>query len=180
MKKLNKTASLLILAVLLTGVCAPIAIAYSLMTNGYWTSSIDMKFDSGLTSDYRTATSNAISAWNSKNISPVNYNTKLDSANTVYQTLSLGTNKYGQYSSYNTGSDPNHTATRFDITYCTMYCEGFNKTYKTPQSTGVHELGHAAGLDDLSSGSCIMNSNRDRESIYTPKTDDVNGVNASW
>ena len=57
MKKFNKTTSLLILAVLLIGVCAPIAMAYSLITSGYWTSSIDMKFDSGLTSDYRTATS---------------------------------------------------------------------------------------------------------------------------
>lgn len=37
----------------------------------------------------------------------------------------------------------------------------------TAKSTAVHELAHAMGLDDLSSGTSIMNTQRNRESIHT-------------
>lgn len=48
------------------------------------------------------------------------------------------------------------------------------------RSTAVHELGHTLGLADRSSGTAIMNTNRDRSSIYLPQTDDINGVNAVY
>ena len=45
------------------------------------------------------------------------------------------------------------------------------------RSAAVHELGHPMGLYDLTSGTAIMNQNRDRTSIYVPQTDDVNNLN---
>ncbi len=180
MKSVCKTTFILFLALFMVENWVQISLAYSLNNTGYYNSSIDMKWDSGLNSDYRTATANAIDEWNSKNISPVSYYTSINSLNVIYQTNNLGTGVYGQYSAWSGSSDPNHTTLRFDITYAKFECEGLNKTWRTPQSTGVHELGHAAGLADLSSGTAIMNTSRNRESIFTPRTDDVNGVNASW
>lgn len=48
------------------------------------------------------------------------------------------------------------------------------------QSTMTHELGHALGINDRSGSTYIMGSSRDRNSLTTPQTDDINGVNAMW
>ncbi|WP_270166649.1 matrixin family metalloprotease [Paenibacillus sp. SYP-B4298] len=50
------------------------------------------------------------------------------------------------------------------------------------RSTAGHELGHGLGLDHTSVVviAYLMSSNRDRTSIYTPKSDDINGVNAIY
>ena len=44
------------------------------------------------------------------------------------------------------------------------------------RSTANHEFGHVLGLDDLTSGTAIMNVNRNRGSVYVPQTDDKNGI----
>lgn len=48
------------------------------------------------------------------------------------------------------------------------------------RSAANHELGHALGLADIRSGRAIMNTRRDRNSIYKPQTDDLNGVAAIY
>lgn len=48
------------------------------------------------------------------------------------------------------------------------------------RSTANHEFGHVLGLDDLTSGTAIMNVNRNRGNIYIPQADDVNGVLAIY
>lgn len=63
--------------------------------------------------------------------------------------------------------------------------EGFEndnavKVSTVAKSTGVHELGHALGLDDKSSGTSIMNTERARTKITTPQTDDLNGIKAIY
>ncbi|GGB72904.1 peptidase [Fictibacillus barbaricus] len=47
------------------------------------------------------------------------------------------------------------------------------------KSTATHELGHAMGIDhnDINS---IMNSARNREVLYMPQTDDINGIAAIY
>ncbi|WP_060669272.1 matrixin family metalloprotease [Oceanobacillus caeni] len=53
------------------------------------------------------------------------------------------------------------------------------KNSKVAQSTAVHELGHALGIAH-NNGTSIMNSNRDRNKMITPQTDDVNGVKSIY
>lgn len=48
------------------------------------------------------------------------------------------------------------------------------------RSSANHELGHVLGLDEMTSGIAIMNLNRNRATIYTPKTDDINGIRAIY
>ncbi len=48
------------------------------------------------------------------------------------------------------------------------------------RSTANHEYGHVLGIDDLTSGTAIMNVNRNRKTIYVPKADDKNGITAIY
>jgi len=45
------------------------------------------------------------------------------------------------------------------------------------RGTAGHELGHAFGLAHPGSAQVLMNPYRDRSSVYTPQTDDINGIN---
>lgn len=45
------------------------------------------------------------------------------------------------------------------------------------QSVACHEEGHSLGLDDNNNTATIMDQNRNREFIFNPQTDDINGVN---
>jgi Matrixin len=47
------------------------------------------------------------------------------------------------------------------------------------RSTSGHELGHALGLDH-STGAVLMNDARNRDQVFSPKTDDINGVNSIY
>jgi hypothetical protein len=47
------------------------------------------------------------------------------------------------------------------------------------RSTSGHELGHALGLDHTANAA-LMNDARDRATIYTPTTEDINGIKAMY
>lgn len=180
MKRSKKLIVCFILAVFSICMLASPVLAYSLMTQGYYKPDIDVGFYSGLPSMYRSATADAIDAWNSKAISPVFLYTKLESQNLVY----AGTSDQSWYGAYvvraTSSNDPKHTALKFEIYYNMNLCEGTGKTHATRQSVACHELGHAIGLDDLSSGQVIMSNARNRELVTTPQSDDVKGAQASW
>ena len=54
-------------------------------------------------------------------------------------------------------------------------------TINARRGTAGHELGHALGLDDNNSGGAvIMNVGRNRNQVFTPQTDDINGVNSIY
>ena len=48
------------------------------------------------------------------------------------------------------------------------------------KSTAVHEIGHSLGLDDLTSGTSIMNGNRNRQTIHIPQSIDKSRVNSLY
>ena len=45
-------------------------------------------------------------------------------------------------------------------------------------STAGHELGHVFGLSHSTVSNSLMDGNRNIETVYTPKSDDINGVKA--
>lgn len=58
-----------------------------------------------------------------------------------------------------------------------------NSKMSTPtiaRSVANHELGHLLGLDDIYTGTAVMNTSRIRENIYLPQTDDINGEKSAY
>lgn len=64
-----------------------------------------------------------------------------------------------------------------DIYLNWYYLSSANDTQR--RSTTGHEIGHALGLDHTANPA-LMNNVRDRNVIYTPKDEDINGVNAIY
>lgn len=48
------------------------------------------------------------------------------------------------------------------------------------KSTAVHEIGHSLGLNDVTSGTSIMNGNRNRKTIHTPQSIDKTRVKSLY
>lgn len=57
------------------------------------------------------------------------------------------------------------------------YLQSDNDTRR--RSTTGHEIGHALGLDHPT-GAVLMNDTRNRDQVFSPKLDDVNGVNSIY
>jgi hypothetical protein len=55
----------------------------------------------------------------------------------------------------------------------------YGNTFTTARSSANHELGHILGLDHTTNWA-IMQVGRDRNVIYVPQTDDINGINALY
>lgn len=154
---------------------ASIASAYSLWTYGYADPDIDYE-SSGVGSIYLDAMSDAKYEWNHVNV-PCSVSSSDASYNYLY-TFTSGA-YYGLYESLaQSNDDPQHRTTWFRIGMNSILFPNMSETER--QSVCVHELGHAMGLYDLSSGTAIMSTNRDRSTIYSPRLDDIYGVNASW
>jgi hypothetical protein len=151
-------------------------LGYSLMVDGYADSDIDYQ-NYGVGSIYLNAMSSAMSAWNNA-YCDCTVSSSAGSYNPLVTFTSGGT-VYGFYQILaQSDADPYHKTTWFRIG---MNSDLFpSMSTNARKSTCVHELGHAMGLNDLTSGTAIMNVNRNRDSIYNPQSDDINGVNASW
>lgn len=129
--------------------------------------SASYKWGSNITSTYKTAWENAANDW--YNVDNAAFYYSSSSSNIVNARSISGDNAYGTIY-YQTTSG--NKLRKFKVEINTSKCT--NGTIA--RSTSGHEIGHALGLGDLTSGTAIMNGNRNRSSIYTPQTDDVNGV----
>jgi len=129
---------------------------------------------SSLNSNARTAFSNAVADWNSA-VSFLNFRVVTNSSNEVYSVYIVGDASRGETLFMNALTLTPLKYQNFDCYINTAYSYGTNNY----RSTANHEFGHVLGLGHTT-GTAIMNGNRNRETVYTPKTDDKNGVIAIW
>lgn len=147
--------------------CASTVFAFSTGSYRVDAKSASYKWGSDITSTYKTAWENATNDWHNADNAAFYYSSS--SSNIVNARSISGDSAYGTiYYQTTTGNK----LRKFKVELNTLKCT--NGTIA--RSTSGHEIGHALGLGDLTSGTAIMNGNRNRSSIYTPQTDDINGV----
>jgi hypothetical protein len=142
---------------------------------GYYSSNIGIN-TSQLASAYTTPASNAKSAWNSAG-TPCAVYYSVAYLNTML-TGYYGSGFYGYYVPLTTNSAYSHLTTKFALYLNQSTMDSLSSAGK--KDVVMHELGHAMGLGDLTSGTALMNYNRLPGSLSAPQADDINGVNASW
>lgn len=96
---------------------------------------------------------------------------------------------------YSDAADPayGYTAAKDPNTFCNGGLHGFNVALNTytvyrdwsndqnfVRSVTGHEEGHVVGLGHSTVTPALLNQGRDRHSVYSPKNDDVCGVNAMY
>lgn len=106
--------------------------------------------------------------------SSVNFYYSSSSANVLNSISESSTTLYGR----TTISHSNNTVTSFtaNINAGNSNISGSN----VARSTANHEFGHVLGIDDLTSGTAIMNTSRNRSSIYVPQQDDKDGITSIY
>ena len=172
MKK--KVVALGLAIMLFVSICTQ-ASAYSLWGYKWSSKAIYYEVHSNASGVNNTAFTGGIGSWNT------NTNVTLISSSvnkTVYcNVISMSTVDWdGLCSPYVSGS-------LFSEVFCflnTYYTGSYSANKR--QSVAAHEIGHALGLADLSSGStALMNGytyyRYDTNGVYTVQTDDKNGVN---
>ena len=121
-----------------------------------------------------TAWNSALNSW--ATASSANIYNSTYSSNILTSYIALSSPKYGELVYDNAGG---YYILQF-TGYINMAITANQTNATVRQSTACHEIGHLLGLDDLTSGTAIMNVNRTRTAIYTPKQDDKNGVSAVY
>ncbi|MCI3923515.1 matrixin family metalloprotease [Paenibacillus sp. TRM 82003] len=172
-------------ATLLSSIPFNIASAYN--TLGYsWpksygvTTEVKMRYETTGSNKYNTAFDTAVSDWNTAQ-SKIKFN--LSSLNTTSPNVVGTFGDYDQslYGRCNYAWDNNNKLTSIQARL-NAYQNNIDTNATVRRSTAGHELGHGLGLDHTSVVvvAYLMSSNRDRTSVYTPKSDDINGVNAIY
>ncbi|ADI00252.1 zinc metalloprotease [Salisediminibacterium selenitireducens] len=134
---------------------------------------VQVNIDNGLEQRYITAWNSAVSDWNSAQSNITFDVTTAPSGNLLSaQSYATEPNLFGRIT-YHGLSD---STTPFS-TYLNTSNSNIMTSALTRRSTASHELGHALGLADNSLNPSIMNTSRNRTSIYTPQPTDITNVN---
>ncbi|MBE6730789.1 MAG: matrixin family metalloprotease [Ruminococcaceae bacterium] len=123
-------------------------------------------------STYKTFWRTAMSSWTSA----VGYNISYSSSssNTITIVNESSSTYYGYMQPHST---PNYVLTSFTA-YVNIAHTGTNENVF--KSVACHELGHTLGLDDTNNPNAVMGYNRNRNTIYTPQADDIEGVTDAY
>lgn len=147
---------------------------------GAWMENFEMQWGCPFTYKVRSGESDQIrSDWQNAALDWTNAHTDIQivsssaSENELYSQSVPTTADRGRYIARNYGTGTNRDKfENFDAWINRYYPQ---QTYAW-RSTACHELGHVLGLGHAATETCIMNGNRDRNTVYTPQTDDINGV----
>lgn len=174
-----KFRPIIVLSIIITLLLAQEVFAYGLITQGYYQQSVPINTTAGVLSEYTSPVNLAISSWNNAG-TPCSIQSGSAPYKNILYTQEVDDTYYGVYMvlEENEVDYPEHSTTKFAIVINTNRCDSLSANAK--RSVVCHEFGHVFGLNDLISGTAVMNKNRDRTQIYTPQGDDKLGVANSW
>lgn len=169
-----------LLGVLLAVGTAPSAQAY-VLHDWYW-KSLPVKYKWGanlaganlstIQQAWKTAFQSATNDWYNTPTSA--YFSYSATAATGFNTYSAADNYYG-YTIATHSDDIASKCLSFGNTYT-----GYSTTANQRRSTAGHELGHCLGIGDSNVAQALMRTGRNRDSIYKPQQDDIDGINAKY
>lgn len=174
-----KKFKILIVLAIIVSINVTTVFAYSLESYRIVNKSANIFFSVGSYTYVKTAWQNAISDWHSK-VSSNFYEVSPEQGCALTIMNEASSSLYGRTTFTVSGNRITGFVARINVGNSNLSGASATNKAKIARSTAGHELGHLLGLDDIYSGTAIMNVNRSRTSIYTPQTDDVNGVNAGY
>lgn len=175
-QKVRKTIVTFLFLVAITIIPPATAYAYSLQSYRLPKGTTQFMYGKEL-SDYpnvKTQWTNAVNSWNNISKAPVKFSSFPAHLNSLSVIVINSSTLYGVTNSTTSGGK----ITQF-LSLVNMG-NPKNSSSNVIRSVACHELGHLLGLADLSSGTAIMNNNRNRGTLYTPQKDDINGVHAGY
>lgn len=113
----------------------------------------------------------ALIDWNSMQMR-IQFVNSSSSTNMLNSYTLASSSEYGRF-------DYSYSPTTFTFTYFNAYVNAGNTNISennVARSAACHELGHAMSLDEGDVSQSIMYGSRDREIIYRPQQDDLDGV----
>lgn len=148
---------------------------------GRWRyTSVAYNFGTSVSTTYKNVWLDAISSWNNAQTQVSLYQGSGTTGNVICSTVTdTATNDYGY--TYRGRNETTYYMTAA-VCYLNLNNSSVAAAGTISQSTACHEFGHALGLNHFSSTtvSAVMNTSRNRNTVYTPKTDDVNAINYTY
>lgn len=139
----------------------------------------DLKYSGAPNSTYKEAFETAVANWNSAqnkirfNLSDLNDSSPFSVGTENYP----DNNRFGSCVCVGTPMDGYFTSISARIN---IGNSNVSNKYYTRLSSATHELGHALGLGEENQRVAVMNQTRNREVIYNPQSDDIDGVNSRY
>lgn len=170
---MKKTAMIFLLIIpLIVWILPSQTFAYSFtgdrMCNYYY---VPIRWGGSINEEYKTTAATSMRDWNEAQ-NKRRFVQGDSSSSGVIDAYYSSSDSYFGYSYWQTGMD---SCTDAWVTKINTYYESNNDT-DFGRSVVSHELGHILGLAHTN-WSSLMNTDRNRYTLYTPQKDDINGVN---